>query len=198
MKKTGLTFLLVSLSLSIISAQLTLEKLNSGKKVIIPNGSTVGIRFPTKSAKPACDCYLQFNGRLVNVTNDSLAMVINEDMKIYGVDSNLTKYINQQYKYDKDTETPSILRSNYAILVIHNKPAMESMNNIGGVLMVLAALNQLILSPFYSPEMRKSSDYVSIASFGVGLTFALLPNKKKYYINQPKEGGKTLWKIKTN
>jgi hypothetical protein len=195
MKKILIALCFVGINLNTISAQLTLEKVNSKKKVTVPVGTNIRLRFPTKTTNLDCDCYFQYNGKLVQATKDSLTMVIGTDERIYADENGVQKSIYQQYKYAPNREISTILRTNNAILVIKENPNMLSLNNAGGVLMLMSLFNQLVLSPFYGSEVRKTSDKISLGMFGVGLTFALLPNKKRYYITQPKNGGKTLWRI---
>jgi hypothetical protein len=198
MKKLLLAFCLLCVSLNLLTAQLTLQKVNSKKQVSIPNGSQVSLRFPTKTTDSQCDCYFQYNGKMVQASKDSVIMVIDTDVRIYADDNGVNKSTLQQYKYAQNKEISTILRSNNAILVVHKNPNMESLNNFGGVLMLLSVFNQLVLSPLYGSELRKTSDYISWGTFSVGLTFALLPNKKNYYLKQPKNGNKTLWQISGN
>jgi hypothetical protein len=195
MKKILIALCFAGISLNSVSAQLTLEKVNSKKKVSIPNGSLISLRFPTKTTNLECDCYFQYNGKLVQASKDSLTIVIDTDVRIYADEYGVRKSTYQQYKYAPNREISTILRSNNATLVIKENPNMESLNNFGGVLMVLSIFNQLVLSPLYGSELRKTSDYISWGTFSLGLTFALLPNKKRYYITQPKNGGKTLWRL---
>jgi hypothetical protein len=195
MKKLLIALCFLCVSLNILTAQLTLQKVNSKKKVSIPNGSQISLRFPTKTTNSECDCYFQYNGKMVQASTDSLTMIIDTDVRIYADENGVKKSTYQQYKYAQNREISTILRSNNAILVVKKNPNMEALNNFGGVLMLFSVFNQLVLSPFYGSELRKTSDYVSWGTFSLGLTFALLPNKKNYYLKQPKNGNKTLWQF---
>jgi hypothetical protein len=198
MKKILITLCLLFVSLNLSFAQLTLQKVNSKKIISIPNGSEISLRYPTKTTNSECDCYLQYTGKLVQVSKDSITIIVESDVRIYADENDVRKSTFQQYKYPQNKEISTILRSNNAIFVKKNNPNMVSLNNFGGVLMLMSLFNQLVLSPFYGSEVRKASDKITWATFGVGLTFALLPNSKKYHIKQPKEGNKTLWQFKSN
>jgi hypothetical protein len=195
MKKILIILIFFCLYSHTVFGQLTLQKVNSKKVVMIANGSEISLRLPTKTSKPEMDAYMQYNGRLVRSSKDSVVMVIKNEVRIYTDDFGTEKTIYQQYKYPTDREITNLLNTNNILLIKKKSTSIDALKNFGGVVMLLSAFHQLVISPLYGSEFRKKSDRISWATFGVGLTFALLPSTKTYHFKQPQKGGKSLWQL---
>ena len=180
-------------------AQLTLQKVNSSRMKVIPLGSELTIKFPTKTARKDCDCFQSYTGTLKYATKDSVTMELKSEERYFAQDTNFFKTIQTYYSQsDKENTYQSAavtIPLKVALSLEKSHLGMRDVNNAGGVLIVLAIINQLIVSPLYDAESRKTSDKISYGTFGLGLILALLPNHKTYHIQQPKEGGKSLWQF---
>jgi hypothetical protein len=122
-------------------------------------------------------------------------MIINSTEKLFVDEYGASRTIYERVKYPKDKEISTFIRTNNMLTFKQKSESMEALNTFGGVMIFLAVLNQFVISPFYNSEIRGTSDKITWGVFGAGLTFVLLPNKKTYHINQPKNGNKTLWKF---
>jgi hypothetical protein len=195
MKKIFITLIFYCLYSHTVFGQLTLQKVNSKKIVTIPNGSEISLRFPIKTSKPESDAYVQYNGRLVRASKDSVGIVLKDEVRIYTDDYGTEKTILQRYMYPKDREISNLINTNNVLFIKKKSTSRDALKNFGGVVMLLSAFHQLFLTPLYGSEFRKTSDRISLGTFGVGLTFALLPSTKTYHFKQPKNGGKSLWQL---
>jgi hypothetical protein len=195
-KKIFLPLCFIGISITAISAQLSLEKVNSKKIKTIPNGTEIMLKFPIKTTKTDCNCYLEYTGKLVSASKDSLTMIIYSDERLFVDEYGVSRTIYQLSKYPEGKEVSSIVKTENLMSLKYISDSKEAVNALGGVLLILATLNQFVISPFYSPEVRKTSDKVTWGAFGVGLTLALLPKTKTYHFKQPKNGNKTLWQFK--
>jgi hypothetical protein len=195
MKVIVFTFSLILMSLNILSAQLTLQKVNSNKSISISNGTELVIKFPTKTSKTDCDCYLEYNGKLISVSKDSLTMVLYSDERLFVDEYGVSRTIYQQSKYPKGKEVSTIIKTDNMMTLKYTSDNREAINAVGGVLLTLAVINQFIISPFYSQEVRKTSDRITWGAVGVGLTLVIIPKTKTYHLKQPKNGNKTLWQF---
>jgi hypothetical protein len=198
MKKLLLVFCFSCVSLNLLTAQLTLQKVNRSKTKTIPNGTEIMLKFPTKTSKPDCDCYFEYTGKLVSASNDSLTLIIYSDERLFVDEYGISRTIYQQSKYPTGKEVESTIKIKNVMSLKYISDNKEAVNALGGVLLILATINQFVISPFYNAEVRKTSDKITLGTFGIGLTLALLPKTKTYHFKQPKNGNKTLWQISAN
>ena len=199
MKILKLFIILFLFNSQIGEAQLTLQKVNSSRMKVIPLGSELTIKFPTKTARKDCDCFQSYTGILKYATKDSVTMELTSEERYFAQDTDFFKTIRTDYAISNEKNTyrnPTVtIPLKVALSVEKSYLHTQETNNAGGVLIVLAIINQLFVSPLYDAESRKTSDKISYGTFGLGLILALLPNHKTYHIQQPKEGGKSLWQF---
>ena len=199
MKILNLSIVLFFFNSQIGEAQLTLQKVNSSRMKVIPLGSELTIKFPTKTARKDCDCFQSYTGILKYATKDSVTMELASEERYFAQDTNFFKTIQTYYSQsDKKNTYQSVavtIPLKVALSLERSHLGMGDANNAGYVLMLLAVVNQFLVSPLYDADVRKTSDKISYGTFGLGLILALLPNHKTYHIQQPKEGGKSLWQF---
>ena len=180
MKKILTVLCLMCAGLNLIFAQLALQKVNGKKTKTISLNTDITIRYPSRETSALCDCYTEYQGLFKGGSSDSIAIALSHDYKVFGNENGVTKSIYQKYGYDEGKEVNTILRTNSILSITKKSENMEALNNFGGVMIILALLNQFIVSPFYNPEVRGTSDKITGSVFAAGITLTLLSNKKTY------------------
>jgi hypothetical protein len=195
MKKIIITLSLICVSLNLIFAQLTLQKVNSKKTLNIPDGSEIRLKTTTKSNPSEFEPFHLYSGTLTDASKDSVTLILSSEQLTFTNVNNIIRNSFHSYKYSADNRIATRIPVKDLLSINKVMKSGKSLNALAGGLMALAAFNQLFLSPFFSAEIRKTSDRISAGAFGVGLVLAIVPKSKTYHIKQPKEGNKTLWKL---
>ena len=197
MKKHLFLLIILSLSLQFSFAQLTLIRSDSSKKVVIKNTSFITLKFPSISriAKDTNENFYSIRGRLVASKNDSVKLIVSNIQRVFTDVDSVYKKAGVIHGIKNSKPSAPIKLINLEYLAVENK-GIKSLKAIGGGLIVFSLLQGLVLNPFLTDKLKGSSTKVMWASFGTGLTLALLPDEKKYYFKQPMKGKKkTIWKI---
>jgi hypothetical protein len=195
MKKILITLFLICVSLNLIVAQLTLQKVNSKKKINIPYDSEIKLKFPTQSKKSDFEPFQLYTGMLVHASKDSVTLILSSEQLTYTDENNTIRNSYQSYTYSANKRITTTIPINDLLSINKEMTSAKPLNTVAAVIMFFAAANQLFLSPFFSEKTRKTSDKISAGAFGVGLVLAIIPKSKTYHIKQPKNGNKTSWQF---
>ncbi len=197
MNKLSLLIIIFFSSVNILSAQLTLQKVDSQHKVKIPLHTKIALRLPTKTSNDSCDCYHEFKGILKKQDNDNVTMIVDEDTHIYLDENSIAKYVRTTYQYKKE-KAETTLRTNHLISITKISKTKEQLIPLGGTIMLLSLFHSLVSAPILvNQNSRKMSDKITLGIFGVGLAMVVIPNHKVFYFQQPKnKNKKALWRIK--
>ena len=93
MKILNLFIILFLFTSQIGVAQLTLQKVNGSRTKVIPLGSELTIKFPTKTARKDCDCFQSYTGILKYATKDSVTMELSSERRYFAQDTDFFKTI---------------------------------------------------------------------------------------------------------
>ena len=195
--KNGLLILIVFLCYSgSISAQLTLQKVNSKKTVTIPLESNIRLIYPTKTSNATCDCSQSYLGILKKVDKNQISMLVNFDERQFVDENGVGKNVKTKYSY-KNNKTENNLLSDNLLSVSKSRDGVLKIKNAGAVLAMLSIVHSLAIAPFYSGEIRQKSDKIALGAFAIGLSTAFLKTERKYHFQQPKnKKEKALWQLK--
>ena len=198
MKNYPISMLLILLFPVLLPAQLILERPDGKKSVTLNPGSEIILKLPTKTAadRLECECYQSYQGILKKYEADTFTMQIEEYKRIFYEEGGVAKSEQVKYHYDH-APVDSRLLGKSPIAITKIRKSFENLEDAGGVLMLLAAFQGLGAGPLLSHKARRVSDKIVLGGLGVGLTLVLLPNKKTYYLEQPRKGKrKKLWRIR--
>ncbi len=196
MKKYILTCFLVVIFTHFATAQLTLRKLESSRKVSLPINSLIEIKFPTQTSRPDCDCFQSYKGYLKSVEADAVILVLTETNRQTGDNNKAAIQEKKIFTQPKDSALTRVPLSK--VLAINRYSEMnQGLQNLGITVVTLSVLNNLFLVPYVAPNLRTSIRNVGYGGMAFGLLAALLPTKKIYFFEQPKKNRnkKTLWKL---
>lgn len=194
MKKHVLTVLFLVIFTGFATAQLTLRQVENGHKKTLPIGALIEIKLPTKTSRPDCNCYEAYKGYFKKVEKDNIYLVLTNYTR-ETVDDNkagLTEITTFQQPEDS-----SITRIPTAKILAINRysESNAAFKNMGGILVTLATLSNLFLAPQLDADSGKKLRNGGYVVIGVGILTALLPTKKTFYFEQPKNKKKMLWQL---
>ncbi len=185
--------MLLLCSFSKINAQLILQKVGSSLTHKTALNSSIEIKVPTRTYKEACDCHHVYHGMLKKIEKDSVSLQLVSDVRTYVDAKGINKQVTTKYG-NNTTDTKIALYK--AISITQISRTREDLDKIGVIMMLGVGVQNLVISPFFNDKTRNTLDKISWGMFSAGLVMALLPNKKHYYLSQPKSNDKVLWQRK--
>ena len=191
-------FILLLLAISTRNyAQLRIQSI-TGKKVInIGLGKEIGLKRPTTTTNNDCNCcYEMVRGYLKTVNESSLGLVVTKTERTFTDTDGIFKRQTIDYQWESTPATMVPTEDLQAILIYSKGKA--SLDNLGGILMVVAGLQALAINPLIDGKNRKTADRIVGGVFAVGFTMAILPNKRTYHFEQPSGDKQPLWRLKSN
>jgi hypothetical protein len=195
MKKYSLTCFLTLLYLGFATAQLTIQKMESSRKITFPAGSLIEIKLPTKTSRTDCNCFESYKGYLQLVEKDAVEIILTEE-KRESVDDNKAAF--QEVKTYESGKTPTLARVPLTNVLAINRFSenVEGLQKMGGFLLFLSVINNLFIAPHTSGDFGTVLRNIGYSGIAFGLTTFVIPTKRSYYIKQPKKQKKTLWKLR--
>jgi hypothetical protein len=196
MKKYILTCLLFALFIAVATAQLTLKKMESSRKVSLPVDALIEIKLPTKSSRLDCNCFQSYKGYLKAVEADAVILVLTETNRETVEDNKAgikEKSIFTQPKDSMQTRVPL----SKVLAINRYSETNQNWQRMGGVVATLSVLNNLLLAPAIGGDFGTKMRNIGYGGMAFGLLTAFLPTKKIYYFEQQKKNKnkKSLWKL---
>jgi hypothetical protein len=195
MTKQILTYAFFLIFTHLASAQLMLQEVGGKKKHIIPINTPIDLTFPMKtSGQQPESAFNRYSGYLKNVSKTNIGVVIVYEYRKFidenGVNTQLTRAI-------KPPDTPIIIQIPLTQLqsITRHYPKNVNISNIGTSFFLLAIANNIFIAPHLKSPKDKVYRSVGFIAMGVGLSIAIIPNEKKYYLEQPKGKKKRLWQL---
>lgn len=194
MAKHVFTALFLFIFTGFTMAQLTLEQVDGTKKHVIPVGSVIDLTFPTKTSGASKDAFCIYSGQLKNVSKTSIDVVLTYENR-YFVNENGVKIQNR--KAIQPPDSPMITQMPLVQLdcITQQLPKNRVISNAGLTVFALAVLSNIFVAPHLKTPNNTIVRNVGYLVMGGGLAIAFVPTRKKYYLQQPVSGSKTLWKI---
>ncbi|MBL7815439.1 MAG: hypothetical protein JNL70_10520 [Saprospiraceae bacterium] len=197
MMKYTLFFVLMLTQCPVLPAQLVLQHLEGKKTIKIPIGSVITLNLPTKTTDEKCDCYHKYTGNLKSVETGRLSLVLKKEDNVTEDETGVYKRIETEYRYRK-SELETTVLTNHVFSISREMSFRKSLDETGVILMFVSVIQSLAVTPFLKENARKTSGIIALGTFSTGLTLALIPNEKTYYLKQVKnKSKKTLWRIKS-
>jgi hypothetical protein len=195
MKKYILTCFLTLSFIGFATAQLTIQKMESSRKITFPAGSLIEIKLPTKTSRTDCNCFESYKGYLQLVEKDAVEIILTEE-KRESVDDNKAAF--QEFKTYEGGKTPTLARVPLTNVLAINRYSenVEGLQKLGGVFLFLSIINNLFIAPHTSGDFGTVLRNIGYGGIAFGLTTFVIPTKRTYYIEQPKKQKKTLWKLR--
>ena len=194
MAKHAFTALFLFIFTGFTTAQLTLQQVNGTKKRVIPVGTSIDLTFPNKTSGQPHLAFHKYGGKLKNVTSNSIDLVLTYE-NAHFMNENGVKI--QQYRYTKQPDTPMItqmpLNKLQSITVLKDKN--RKISDASFFVFSLAVLSNIFIAPHLKAPYNKTVRNAGYVVMGVGLSVAFIPTRRTYYLEQPKDGSKTLWKL---
>jgi hypothetical protein len=195
MTKHILTYAFFLIFTQLASAQLTLQEVDGKKKHVIPINSTIDLTFPTKTFGQQPElAFNRYLGYLKTVSKTSIGVVIVYEYRKFidenGINTQLTRAI-------KPPDTPMIIQIPLKQLqsITHHYPKNVNVSNVGTSFILLAIVSNIFIAPHLKSPNDKVFRNAGFIAMGVGLSIAIIPNEKKYYLEQPKGKKKRLWQL---
>ena len=194
MKKHLLTSVFILIFTGYAMAQLTLQKVGSKKIKVIPIGTLIEVKLPTKTSRADCDCYKAYQGHLKKVGDKTVSMILNYEITETVDENNVGIKEVKQFKQPKDSMVMQIPLTK-TLAISRFSQSNVSYQNLGGVIFVLSAISNLFIAPHLDNPFGRSLRNIGYGGMALGLSTAFLKTKKVYNFEQPKNGNKTLWKL---
>ena len=195
MTKYFLTSLLLLLFTQLATAQLRLEKVGSHATKSIPIGTTIDLQFPTKTSKPDCECFQRYGGILRSVSKEGVELEMTYQQRVWVDDSKVGFNESKQIKQPADPLKTQMSLTKIQSITVH-KPDAANIQNAAALFIALAIINNLFIAPHVENPLGKTLRNAGYITMAAGIAVAFIPTKKTYHFEQPKDGGKTLWKLK--
>jgi hypothetical protein len=194
MKKYALTCLILCLLSSLAVAQLTLKKTENNRTIDLPLGSLIEVKFPTETRRPDCNCFETYKGYLRSVQTDSIGLVIIEKNR-ETIDDNKAAISDKfTFRHTQKAILSRIRTSN--ALVIHDYSLRnQDLKKVGGTFILLSIVSNLFFAPAVGGNFEKTLRNMGYGGMVFGAATFLLPTKRSFYLSQPKNKKKTLWKL---
>jgi hypothetical protein len=198
MKKHILLVFTFTFLQSVAFGQLVLKRAASNKTIKIKNGTSLTVKLPTTTEAPdSCECFNAFTGELVNASKNKIDLQVVRTHRNFRDVDGINKNIHTLLSYPSTKVTSSILLTN-PLSITTGKGGDNGLNGFAALLICVSVVDALVINPFLSKNAQKNNNKFMWATFGVGLTLAIIPKNKTYYFQQPKKGGKkTLWQLAT-
>ena len=194
MKKHLLTSIFVLIFTGYAMAQLTLQKVGSKKTKVIPIGTLIEVKLPTKTSRTDCDCYHSYRGYLKKVEADGVSMIIMEENHVTVDENNVGISELREFKHPKDSMVMRVPLTKTLAISRFSQNNVD-FQNAGAFLFMLSAISNLFIAPHFNAEFSQPLRNFGYGGMALGLSTALLKNKKVYNFEQPKNSKKTLWKL---
>jgi hypothetical protein len=194
MKKHALAALFLFFSIFFLNAQLTLQQVGGNKKHVIPIETLIDMTFPAKTSSTSELAFDKQGGYFKSINKTSINVVLTY-RNYYFTDEN--GVIIQETRRINPPDTPMITQVPLANLqsILQYYPPNKNISNIGFTFFLLAIVNNIFVAPHLRAPYNTTVRNAGYAVMGVGLSFALIPNRKTYYLEQPKGKNKTLWRL---
>lgn len=194
MKKHLLTFVFILVCISCTTAQLTLQKVGNKTKKVIPIGTLIEVKLPTKTSRPDCECFQSYTGELKKSSDNAVELVLTQQDRITVDENNVDINERKFFHYSKDSVITQIPLTKPLTITYFSKSNL-AYRDLGGVLTLLAVASNLFIAPHFEPSISKPLRNIGYGAMALGISTALLKTKKVYHLQQPKSGKKTLWKL---
>ena len=194
MKKHVLTSAFILIYMGYAMAQLTLQKVGSKKTKVIPIGTLIEVKLPTKTSRTDCDCYHSYRGYLKKVEADGVSMIIMNEYHVTVDENNVGISEFKEFKHPKDSMVMRVPLTK-TLAISRFSEGTKSLQNLGGVVLFLAAASNLFIAPHLKPELGTPLRNYGYGAMALSITTFFIKNPKIYHLQQPKSGNKTLWKL---
>jgi hypothetical protein len=194
MTKHVLTYVFLFFFTHFVSAQLTLQQVDGTAKHVIPFGTSISMTFPIKTSWLPEKAYQIYNGLLKNVDKTGIGVVMTYQSRYYTNENGVTI---QEYRDIHPPDTPVIVQIPFTKMqsIVQLYPKNRKISNVGFYVFALAVVSNIFIAPHLKEPYNKTVRNTGFIVMGIGLTTALIPTKKRFYLEQPKDGNKKLWKI---
>lgn len=181
---------------SVVSGQITLQKVNSKTTVLILKESRIRLKYPTITSNDSCDCYHSYYGFLKSRDNNNLKMLVTSEEQLFVDENGVGKKSNTSYSY-KNQKIENTLLTDNLISLSKTREGNRNIQQVGAVLAMLSIVHSFTIAPFFDGEIRRKSDKIALGAFVLGVSTAFLRTEKTYHFQQPKnKKKKALWQIK--
>ena len=181
-----------------LAAQLTLTRLDGRRETHIPAGTKIAIRVPTPTQVDTCDCHHEFTGILQKSARDTAFLNLEQDIRFYYDDQKIARRVTTYYDYKQSGPVQTVAPLHAVYTLTRFSKTGETLDDLGGVILLLTSLHSLLVAPLLSQKERKVSDAIVYGGVGVGLAMLLWPNEKHFNLQAPKRGKpKPLWRIQS-
>jgi hypothetical protein len=197
MKKYALAALFFFFSSFFLNAQLTLQQVGGDKKHVIPINTIIYLTFPTKTFGEPEAAFNRYSGRLKNANKISISVVLTNEYR-YFIDTNDVKTQLTRAIHPPDSPMITQIPLTHLQSITREYPKRFHASNAGTVFILLAIANNIFIAPHLKSPNDKISRSAGFIAMGLGLSVALIPHEKKYYLEQPKNRNKTLWQLIEN
>ena len=194
MKKHLFTSVFILIFTGYAMAQLTLQKVGSKKTKVIPIGTLIEVKLPTKTSRPDCDCYHSYRGYLKKVETDGVSMIIMEENHVTVDENNVGISELREFKHPKDSMVMRVPLTK-TLAISRFSEGTKSLQNLGGVVILLSIASNLFIAPHLKPELGTPLRNYGYGAMALGITTFFIKNPKVYHLQQPKNGNKPLWKL---
>ncbi|MEZ4962797.1 MAG: hypothetical protein R2830_23430 [Saprospiraceae bacterium] len=194
MKKIPFTVIFTLMLIPLSFSQLRLESENGKWQVTLPTETKIGLALPTETWNEQCECYKTYTGILKDVERDFANLLLLETDHVFEDSNRIASRTQTKYKYlSAKIKTPVPLLDLKSVTIYHQTG--KDLDILGGLMMFFSAVHGLVVAPFLSDDARNVSDKIVWGGLGAGFVMTLFPNKKTYYLQQPKGKQEELWRI---
>jgi hypothetical protein len=194
MKKHAITYFFLLIFSFSIHAQLTLQRVNGSKKHKIPVGTSIQMTFPNKISESPETAFHKYQGKLKTVTDLGINVVLTYENHDF-VNENGVKI--QEVKFINPPDTPLITQIPFKkmLSITEFYPKNRKLSNASFYVFALAVLSNIFVAPHLKAPYNQTVRNAGYVTMAVGLSAAFVPTRRTYYVEQPKNGNKKLWKL---
>jgi hypothetical protein len=194
MKKHAFTYFFLLIFSFSIHAQLTLQQVNGSKKHTIPVGTSIEMTFPSKTSGIPEAAFHRYQGKLKAVTDLGINVVMTYENRDF-IDENEVKI--REVKFINPPDTPLITQIPFKkmLSITEFYPKNRKLSNASFYVFAIAVLSNIFVAPHLKAPYNQTVRNAGYIVMGVGLAVAFVPTRHTYYLEQPKNGNKKLWKL---
>lgn len=162
-----------------VFGQITIEKIDGSRTVTFPIGADISIKIPTETAKTDCDCFQTYRGELKNYEGDTITLLVNKKERRFFTEDSVAVQTVTNFRFTK-SKTYTTIPNNSVIQITRHYKSRRKLDKIGGVLMLLAGAEAILVGPLLRKDVRRINDLAVLGAVGAGFVLVRLPNKKTY------------------